>query len=92
MLLPNAQALGLDLRDLDAITGRKPWRAVLGGMHLLQASPERLTATLAALRKRNLPLLVPAHCTGWPTTARLWETFPERRATAGVGSRLIFDR
>ena len=80
------------LRHIEAITGRKPWRAVLGGLHLLHASTDRLDATVEALREWDVPLLVPAHCTGWPATARLWTSFPGHCATAGVGSRLIFDR
>ncbi len=70
----------------------RPFRAVLGGLHLLNASPERLTATVEALRRREIPLLAPAHCTGAAAVARLWESFPGRCAAPGVGRRFAFER
>ena len=68
------------------------FNAVLGGLHLLNASPQRLAATLEALRQREVPLVVPAHCTGWVASARLWESFPGRCAAPGVGGRFEFER
>ncbi|OQB90008.1 MAG: putative hydrolase [Verrucomicrobia bacterium ADurb.Bin118] len=78
------------LRHIEQLTGTRRIRAVLGGMHLLNASPERLEATVEAFRQREIPLLVPAHCTGIRAVARLWETFPAACATGGVGSRFTF--
>jgi 7,8-dihydropterin-6-yl-methyl-4-(beta-D-ribofuranosyl)aminobenzene 5'-phosphate synthase len=69
----------------------RPFRAVLGGLHLLNASPERLAATVEALRQREISLLVPAHCTGAAAVARLWESFPGRCAAPGVGRRFPFE-
>jgi 7,8-dihydropterin-6-yl-methyl-4-(beta-D-ribofuranosyl)aminobenzene 5'-phosphate synthase len=70
----------------------RPFRAVLGGLHLLNASPQRLAATVEALRQREVPLIVPAHCTGWAASARLWEGLPGRCAAPGVGRRFTFER
>lgn len=70
----------------------RPFRAVLGGLHLLNASLERLAATVEALRQWQIPLLVPAHCTGAAAVARLWESFPGRCAAPGVGRRFEFTR
>ena len=39
-------------------------QAVIGGFHLVNASEERLSKTIAALRALQVPLLVPCHCTG----------------------------
>jgi 7,8-dihydropterin-6-yl-methyl-4-(beta-D-ribofuranosyl)aminobenzene 5'-phosphate synthase len=83
------------INTLDYIQGLNPGRpfhAVLGGLHLLNASPERLAATVEALRQREIPLLVPAHCTGAAAVARLWESFPGRCAAPGVGRRFAFER
>jgi 7,8-dihydropterin-6-yl-methyl-4-(beta-D-ribofuranosyl)aminobenzene 5'-phosphate synthase len=83
------------INTLDYIQGLnpgRPFRAVLGGLHLLNASPERLAATVEALRQREIPLLVPAHCTGAAAVARLWESFPGRCAAPGVGRRFAFER
>jgi len=83
------------VNTLDYIQGfnsGRPFRAVLGGLHLLNASPERLAATVEALRQREIPLLVPAHCTGAVAVARLWESFSGRCAAPGVGRRFAFER
>ena len=80
------------LLHVEHLTGGKPIHAVLGGMHLLNASPERMQKTLAALAQRDIRLLVPVHCTGWPATPSLWNQFGNRCATGGVGSRHIFSR
>ena len=73
------------------ISGR-PFRAVLGGLHLLTASPERLAATVEGLRQREVPLVVPAHCTGWAASALLWAGLPGSCAAPGVGRRFTFER
>ncbi len=78
------------LLHVEKLTGGRRIRAVLGGLHLLQAKPERLQATLEALRARDLQTLVPAHCTGAAATARLWAAFPERISVGSVGSRFQF--
>jgi len=78
------------LLHIERMTGGKRVRAVLGGMHLLNTSPKRLAATVDALRQRGIPLLVPAHCTGWAALARLWESFPGHCAAPGVGHQFTF--
>lgn len=74
------------LRHVQRLTGGAPVRAVLGGMHLLQASETRLAATLDALAEFRIPLLVPGHCTGLPATVRLWQSAPGRCAGLSVGN------
>jgi 7,8-dihydropterin-6-yl-methyl-4-(beta-D-ribofuranosyl)aminobenzene 5'-phosphate synthase len=80
------------LLHIEKLTGQKRIHAVLGGLHLLNATPARLAATVDALRQRNLALLVPAHCTGWIAQARLAESFPGRCVAPGVGRRFAFER
>ncbi len=45
------------------LTGR-PICAVIGGMHLLNASNERMKYTCKALKNYSIPYLAPNHCTG----------------------------
>lgn len=73
-----------------AISGREQICAVIGGMHLLNASDDRLAMTLAAVAEQDVPLLAPAHCTGMRSTAMLWNRFPGRCRTCHVGSRFEF--
>jgi 7,8-dihydropterin-6-yl-methyl-4-(beta-D-ribofuranosyl)aminobenzene 5'-phosphate synthase len=79
------------LLQIENLTTTKRVRAIIGGMHLLNASPARLAATIEALRRRDVTLLVPAHCSGVAAVARLWESFPGHCAGAGVGSRFVFE-
>lgn len=74
------------------LTGGKPVRAVIGGLHLGAASEERIQQTITRLRAANLELLAPVHCTGWPATARLWQALPEFYRSASVGTTLEFER
>lgn len=80
------------LMHIERLTGGKRIHAVLGGMHLLNASSERLQKTIAALAERDIRLLAPMHCTGWPATPALWNHFGGRCVSGGVGSRQIFPR
>lgn len=80
------------LHHIQRVTGDTRFRAVLGGTHLVNASEARLDSTIRALASMDIPLLVPAHCTGLPATVRLWESLRGRCAGLGVGSRFSFDR
>lgn len=63
------------------------FRAVIGGMHLLNASRERLKATINALKHYQVELVVPCHCTGESVIPFLSEQLLDRCALAGAGSR-----
>ncbi len=52
------------LQAITEITGETRFRSVIGGLHLLNASPERLARTAAALNDLDLDQLVACHCTG----------------------------
>jgi 7,8-dihydropterin-6-yl-methyl-4-(beta-D-ribofuranosyl)aminobenzene 5'-phosphate synthase len=52
--------------------------AVVGGMHLMKASRERIKATLHAFERYNVQRIGPCHCTGIAATAALWHHFTER--------------
>jgi 7,8-dihydropterin-6-yl-methyl-4-(beta-D-ribofuranosyl)aminobenzene 5'-phosphate synthase len=79
------------LRHVRQLSGDKPLRAVLGGMHLVNASPARIAQTIDAFREFDLRLLAPAHCTGMSATAALWTAFPGRCAACHAGTRFEFD-
>ncbi|MFP4499026.1 MAG: MBL fold metallo-hydrolase [Vulcanimicrobiota bacterium] len=46
------------------ITGKNKIHAVLGGFHLLRANEERMEKTLAEMKKWNLGIIAPGHCSG----------------------------
>lgn len=72
------------------LTGNRPVAALLGGMHLVEASRERLHCTIEEFRSLNVRRIAPAHCTGMSATAALWNAFPGRCAPCHVGDRFEF--
>ena len=74
-----------------ALSGRHPLHAVIGGMHLCNASEARLAATLDAMQLREDMLLAPAHCTGTRQKMLLWQRFPRRCRECIVGSQFLFE-
>jgi len=67
-----------------------PIRAIIGGLHLLNASPARVDKTLEALRRWNVRQIIPGHCTGVAAVAWLWTAFPGRCRSCATGTRLAF--
>jgi len=78
------------LRYIRRLTHDRPIHALLGGLHLLAADPNRLDRTMAAFRDLQVQRLGPAHCTGAAATARLWTEFPQACMVCAVGSRFVF--
>lgn len=78
------------LLHIRKMTGRKPIHAVAGGMHLVNASPDRLRRTIDELRRLKVERLGPAHCTGSRAVAALWNAFPDQCFDYHVGTRLEF--
>jgi 7,8-dihydropterin-6-yl-methyl-4-(beta-D-ribofuranosyl)aminobenzene 5'-phosphate synthase len=78
------------LRYIRRLTGDRPLRAVIGGMHLGDASPERIARTIEELRRIGVQQLAPGHCTGMPATVALWTAFPTVCVTCHVGKTFEF--
>jgi len=74
---------------LEYVTGlfpNRPVAAVVGGMHLLRATPDRLARTVAVLRRLNVGRIVAGHCTGWRACCRLAREFGERFVPLNAGT------
>ena len=69
----------------------RPIHAVIGGMHLGAASPERMRWLLGQLRPLAPRLLVPMHCTGPKAPAALWNAFPDASRPGGAGAIFEFN-
>ena len=65
--------------------------AVIGGMHLLHASPARLRATGDALEAAGVRLLAPVHCTGKRGKAHLRERLADAFVACTTGTVLELD-
>jgi 7,8-dihydropterin-6-yl-methyl-4-(beta-D-ribofuranosyl)aminobenzene 5'-phosphate synthase len=73
------------LRQVESLT-TGPIHAVIGGMHLGAAGPERIEATVRALVDREVRRVVPCHCTGFPATAALARDLGDRCTPGRVGA------
>ena len=79
------------LRYIRHLTGDRPIRAVIGGMHLGDASPKRIERTIEELQQLGVQQLAPAHCTGMPATVALWTAFPTICAVCHAGKTFQFE-
>ncbi|MBN2204946.1 MAG: MBL fold metallo-hydrolase [Thermoleophilia bacterium] len=92
-----AQAAGADALSLGgdglplAGDGLPRVTAVIGGMHLLHASPARLQATGDALEAAGVRLVASVHCTGKRGKGYLRERFGGTYADAATGSVFEID-
>jgi 7,8-dihydropterin-6-yl-methyl-4-(beta-D-ribofuranosyl)aminobenzene 5'-phosphate synthase len=80
------------LLHVSHLTEERPIQAVIGGMHLVDASQDRIHQTIEGLRQWDLKLLAPAHCTGMAATVAMWNAFPEIIAPCHVGTKFAFPR
>ncbi len=68
----------------------RPIHAVIGGMHLSNATEARLRWTFDALREHTPHLLAPLHCTGLRILSALLHAFPASCRASGAGSIFTF--
>jgi 7,8-dihydropterin-6-yl-methyl-4-(beta-D-ribofuranosyl)aminobenzene 5'-phosphate synthase len=78
------------LRYIRQLTGDRPIRAVIGGMHLGDASSARIGRTIEQLQRIAVRQLAPGHCTGMPATVALWTAFPSICVACHVGNTFEF--
>jgi 7,8-dihydropterin-6-yl-methyl-4-(beta-D-ribofuranosyl)aminobenzene 5'-phosphate synthase len=76
------------LRHAQKLTGVEAIYAVIGGTHLIGASPERMSSTVADLRRLDIQRLGVSHCTGLPASAILSREFGDRFFFNNAGTRV----
>ncbi|MCK5851932.1 MBL fold metallo-hydrolase [bacterium] len=64
--------IGNTLDYISKLTGESKIYAVIGGMHLINASHERLDFSAKILKKYKVKLFAPCHCTGQKSAAYLF--------------------
>ncbi len=72
------------------LTRQNRFYCVMGGMHLKNATRNRLDETLQAFHDYDVQWIGLAHCTGTRAVAEFWTTFPGRCFTCPVGSQIAF--
>jgi 7,8-dihydropterin-6-yl-methyl-4-(beta-D-ribofuranosyl)aminobenzene 5'-phosphate synthase len=78
------------LRYIAQLTGGAPVRLLIGGLHLENASPQRMDETVRALRAARPSRMGLCHCTGAAAIHRLWNEFPDVCFPAPAGTCLEF--
>jgi 7,8-dihydropterin-6-yl-methyl-4-(beta-D-ribofuranosyl)aminobenzene 5'-phosphate synthase len=79
------------MRRVMHLAGTSRVHAVIGGMHLLHAGPERMEKTIAEFRSMGLEMLAPCHCTGLAAVAAFWNAFPGKCVEAHAGKQFRFN-
>ena len=70
------------------ITGQKRVQGIIGGLHLLHASEQRIQSTFDYLAALQPKFLMPCHCTGEHVVAMMKERFGRPVIDVKVGTRL----
>ena len=78
------------LRYVCRLAGESRVRAVIGGLHLVNADSRRLDRTVDDLRSIDPEMIVPCHCTGDAAAAILREGLGERVIPGAAGMVLQF--
>ena len=78
------------LHYIQRLNSDKRIRAVIGGLHLVNASQERIEKTIAALHQFNPDLIVSCHCTGVTAAEALRNSFGERVVFGAAGQIYLF--
>ena len=78
------------MRYVCELLGEQEIYAVMGGTHLLSASPDRMQKTVEALKKYNVQKIMLSHCTGLRAYLQLDRAFPGRCSWPASGTRIQF--
>jgi len=78
------------LQYVSGLTGENRIVAVIGGTHLISASPARIQKTIEALKQAGVQKIMLSHCTGDQAFAELARAFPGRCTWPAAGTRIRF--
>lgn len=79
------------LERVKTLTGKTKCYGVMGGLHLVGASQERIDFTIAELKKWNPEVIIPLHCSGRKAMCQLKYHFPEKTKLLNCGDSFAFD-
>lgn len=82
---------GLDntINHIRKMSGMEKVKGVIGGMHLLQASDERLNKTFDILSSWKTDYLIPCHCTGMASAIKMREAIGDETVKHGHAGMVI---
>jgi 7,8-dihydropterin-6-yl-methyl-4-(beta-D-ribofuranosyl)aminobenzene 5'-phosphate synthase len=80
------------MQYVSELTGEQRIFAIIGGTHLLSASPARMQRTVDALRKFDVQKIMLSHCTGVQAYAEIAKALPGRCTWPASGTRIQFGK
>lgn len=78
------------VKHAQKITGIEKVHAVIGGFHIINASPEIIEKTIADIITIAPDYIVPAHCTGFEAVMRFAEVMPGQFVLNTTGTKYQF--
>lgn len=76
---------------ISKLTGRTKIYAVIGGMHLSNASQTRIEKTIEAFREYDIQKIVPLHCTGQKAMEDFKTVFGDKCLLWGAGGQICLN-
>ena len=70
------------------LTGKERIYSIIGGLHLLNSSQERIERTISVFQKYDVQRIGLAHCTGANATRQISNAFPDRCSICYTGSQV----
>jgi len=77
------------LKYISHLTNRKHIYSVIGGMHLLSASKERIARTICEMKKFDIQYIYPMHCTGMQAILSLCLEFKTKCHQLDSGASIV---
>ncbi len=79
------------LAHIRRLTGEQRVHAVIGGLHLHSATPQRLAETVTVLQRLSVESLIPCHCTGHKAVAALEASLGRKVVPGRAGATYRFE-
>ena len=79
------------VRQVQKLTGEQYIHTIIGGTHLMVASPERIEKTANGLKELGLQRLGVSHCTGFNASAALAKEFSEVFFLNNAGTQITLE-
>ena len=78
------------VKHIKSITGLEKVHAIMGGFHLINASQEKISNTIADIQSVNPDIIAPLHCTGFEAVTAFMEAMPDVFFLNTAGTKYIF--
>jgi 7,8-dihydropterin-6-yl-methyl-4-(beta-D-ribofuranosyl)aminobenzene 5'-phosphate synthase len=78
------------VRQAQKVSGVEKVHAIMGGLHLINAKPERIQSTVADIKAMKPDHLMPAHCTGFEALVAFSTEMPEAFTLNTAGTKYTF--